>query len=89
MTDTPCVDSRPRWRRRLARPAERWRSRPLSWHAWCWYQATRAFGTACFGDPGPFGDWGSGHASVVAVHRWLCRRWAPEWDAYLARRRAS
>jgi len=34
------------------------------------------------GDGWGTSDWGSGHASIMAIHRWFCRRWVPAEHRY-------
>jgi hypothetical protein len=73
------ADDRPRWKRRLDDFHRN--SRIFQWGIWpaFWFAIHSQFNNLVFGDPGPFGDWGHGHASIMAIHRWFCRRWVPAW----------
>lgn len=80
----------PRWR--LLARYRRWGMRRrstsimanLSWHARGWYQIHRVVLWALQGDRMP--------PRIMDIpqplHRWLCARWVPEWDAYRDRLRA-
>ena len=78
----PSVDSRPRWRRRLS--DLRWDSRIFQWGFWpaFWFSVHGRFNHVVFGDGWGTSDWGSGHASIMAIHRWFCRRWVPAEHRY-------
>ena len=82
LRDEPCVDRNPRWRRRVNDFHRN--SRIFQWGFWpaFWFSVHRAYNRIVFGD-GWSTDWGHGHASVMAVHRWLCRRWVPANRRYL------
>jgi len=87
MLDVPCVETRPRsrWRRRLddyrrhgwLHRVDRW-----GWRAAFWFSVHHRFNNIVFGDG--YTDWGHRHASVMAVHRWFCRRWVPADERYRA-----
>lgn len=89
-----CVE-RPLPRRAIRSRYRRWDQRRkssggmanLSWHARFWYAVHIRFNDVCFGEGFGKSDWGHRHRTVMAGHRWLCRRWVPEWDRYLARHR--
>lgn len=82
-----CVDNRPRWRRRV--DDFRRNNRIVQWGFWpaFWFRVHSWFNHVCFGEGWGSSDWGHDHVSIMAIHRWLCRRWVPANERYMARLR--
>lgn len=76
------VDARPRWRRRL----DYFRRDRMPWHARAWYHVHRFLLWAVVGDNGYQPRF---RELPRPLHAFMCRRWTPHWDAYLARQRGS